>query len=392
MTDGAGLRVGVVGCGYWGSKHVRVVHGLNAVERVAVIDPSTERTLQLTRNFPDLDSYETLDEALPHLDAVIIATPPSTHRPLALKAIAAGVHVMVEKPLATTSADAREMIDAANAAGVVLMVGHTFEYHSAVWKLREMVQNKELGDLYYLDTARLNLGLYQNDCNVLFDLAPHDVSILNYVLGAKPTSVRCWSARHAHRRLEDVGYMRLYYESADVIANVHVSWLDPCKVRRITLVGSEKMVIFNDLATDERIKVHDKGVSERPFAGEDLTQPPMSYRYGDVVSPYLTVNEPLMVEDEHFLDCAVTGTHPLTDGENGMAVVQVLEAAQLAATLGREVRIDELAGAGALNGSNGHSGTNGHNGHNGSNGTNGHNGLPSTTLESVVPAGVGEPQ
>jgi predicted dehydrogenase len=332
MENGAALRVGVVGCGYWGSKHVRVLHSLDSVGRVAVVDPNPERALQLTRSFPGVDSYATLQDALPELDAVIIATPPSTHRTLALMAFAAGVHVMVEKPLATTSDHARTMLEAARAAGVVLMVGHTFEYHSAVWKLREMVQSRALGDLYYLDTARLNLGLYQNDCNVLFDLAPHDISILNYVLGTKPVSVQCWSSRHAHRRLEDVGYLRLNYENPDVIANVHVSWLDPCKVRRVTIVGSEKMVIFNDLS-----------VSERPQADVDLTQPPMSYRYGDVVAPYVAVNEPLMVEDEHFLDCAISGMHPMTDGENGLAVVEVLEAAQLSALEGRVIRIDELA-------------------------------------------------
>ena len=276
---------------------------------------------------------------------MIIATPPSTHKPLALKAIAAGRHVMVEKPLATTAADARDMIEAAKAKDVVLMVGHTFEYHSAVWQLREMVQKKELGDLYYLDTARLNLGLYQNDCNVLFDLAPHDVSILNFVLGATPVSVQCWSSHHANAKLEDVGYLRLHYKNPDVTANVHVSWLDPCKVRRVTMVGSQKMVIFNDLESEERIKIHDKGVSQAPQLGEDLTQPPMSYRYGDVVSPHLVMNEPLVVEDEHFTDCVISGMTPLTGGANGLAVVEVLEAAQLSAVEGREVLVEEIRGS-----------------------------------------------
>jgi predicted dehydrogenase len=342
MTKAAGLRVGVVGCGYWGSKHIRVLHALESVDAIAVIDPDPERAIQLARNFPALEGYKDLDEALPYVDAVIIATPPSTHKPLALKAIAAGRHVMVEKPLATTAADAREMIAAAAATGVVLMVGHTFEYHSAVWELRQMVHEEALGELYYLDTARLNLGLYQNDCNVLFDLAPHDVSILNFVLGAKPVSVQCWSSRHANSRLEDVAYLRLIYKDPDVTANVHVSWLDPCKVRRVTMVGSQKMVIFNDLAPEERIKVHDKGVSEAVQAGEDLSRPPMSYRYGDVVAPYLVFNEPLMVEDEHFMDCVISGMTPLTDGANGLAVVEVLECAQRSAVEGRAVLVEEV--------------------------------------------------
>ncbi|MEU4392297.1 Gfo/Idh/MocA family oxidoreductase [Kribbella sp. NPDC023855] len=344
MTNATGLRVGVVGCGYWGSKHIRVLHSLESVATIAVIDPNPDRALQLSRNYPALEAYKNLDEALPHVDAVIIATPPSTHKPLALKAIAAGRHVMVEKPLATNAADAREMIAAAEARGVVLMVGHTFEYHSAVWQLREMVQKRELGDLYYLDTARLNLGLYQNDCNVLFDLAPHDVSILNFVLGATPVSVQCWSSHHAHQ-LEDVGYLRLHYKDPDITANVHVSWLDPCKVRRVTMVGSQKMVIFNDLESEERIKIHDKGVSQAPQLGEDLTQPPMSYRYGDVVSPHLVMNEPLLVEDEHFADCVLSGMVPLTGGANGLAVVEVLEAAQLSAAQGREVLLEEVRGS-----------------------------------------------
>ena len=344
MSESAGLRVGVVGCGYWGSKHVRALRSLDAVGTVCMIDPSQERVDSLRRSFPGLDSYAYLSQALDAIDAVVIATPPSTHKPLALEAIAAGKHVMVEKPLATSAADAREMVDAAKEQGVVLMVGHTFEYHSAVWSLREMVQSGALGDLYYLDTARLNLGLYQHDVNVLLDLAPHDISILNYVLGAQPVSVECWASRHAHRRLEDIAYLRLYYENPTVVANVHVSWLDPCKVRRVTMVGSQKMVVFDDLAAEERIRVHNKGVAQPETEG-DLTQAPMSYRYGDVVSPYLVFNEPLSIEDEHFTDCILTGMRPLTDGENGLAVVEVLEAAQLSVQQRRAVDLSEVRGS-----------------------------------------------
>jgi predicted dehydrogenase len=342
MTKAAGLRVGVVGCGYWGSKHIRVLHSLESVDAIAVIDPDPERAIELARKFPALQGYQDLDEALPHVDAVIIATPPSTHKPLALKAIAAGRHVMVETPLATTAADAREMIAAAAAKGVVLMVGHTFEYHSAVWQLRQMVRDKTLGELYYLDTARLNLGPYQNDSNVLFDLAPHDVSILNFILGAKPVSVEYWSSQHANGRLEDVGYLRLHYQNPDLTANVHVSSLDPRKVRRVTMVGSQKMATFDDLAPEEWIKIHDKGFSEAAQAGEDLTRPPMSYRYGDVAAPYQVFNEPLMVEDEHFTDCVISGMTPLTDGANGLAVVEVLECAQRSAVEGRAVLVEEV--------------------------------------------------
>jgi predicted dehydrogenase len=277
---------------------------------------------------------------MPHVDAAVIATPPTTHVPLGLKLVAAGKHVMVEKPLATSVEDARTLIDAADRAGVVLMVGHTFEYHSAVWKLREMVRSQEIGDLYYVDTARLNLGLYQRDVNVVDDLAPHDVSIVNYILDRHPVAVDAWGSRNAHRRFEDVAYIRLHYTDPDVFANIHVSWLDPHKVRRVTVVGSKKMVVYNDLS-EERIRVHDKGVLQESSTTDD-TMPPMSYRYGDVVSPYLSVDEPLVVEVNHFLDCVRDGTRPATDGASGLAVVEALQCAQMSMTQGRTVRLSEV--------------------------------------------------
>ena len=312
---------------------------LEAVSRVCVIDPCDERRAAVTRVYPRVDEFRTLDEALEHIDAVVIAVPPSLHAPLALEAISHGVHVLVEKPLAPTVQECQAMIDAAEDAGVTLMVGHTFEYHSAVWELRSMVQRGDLGDLYHLDTARLNLGLYQRDVNVIFDLAPHDVSILNYVLGSAPSMVECWGARHAHPRLEDVAHLRLYYDEPGVFANVHVSWLDPQKVRQVTLVGSDKMVVFDDLRAEQRLQVHDKGVTALACDGADLTAVPMSYRYGDIVAPYLEMNEPLRVEDEHFVSCIQTGIRPLTDGQSGLDVVRVLEAAQRSMIDGVAVRL-----------------------------------------------------
>jgi predicted dehydrogenase len=335
-----GVRVGVVGCGYWGSKHVRVLSGLDTVDQVAVIDSNPNRVMGLVRSFPAARAFSTLGAALDSVDALVIATPPTLHVPLALQAMSAGKHVLVEKPLATTSADASLLIDTAEEAGVQLMVGHTFEHNAAVWKLRALVQSGQLGDLYYLDTARLNLGLYQSDVNVIFDLAPHDISVLNFVLGVQPDAVHAWGAKHAHRSFEDVAYLRLSYDALGICANVHVSWLDPCKVRRVTAVGSRQMAVYNDLSTDQPIRIFDKGV-ELGLEG-DLTQPPMSYRYGDVVAPYVPANEPLAVQDEHFVNCIRAGVQPRTDGANGQAVVDVLECAQMSITQGRTVRLDEV--------------------------------------------------
>jgi predicted dehydrogenase len=340
-----GLRVAVAGCGYWGSKHVRVLHAAESVEQLVLVDSREDRLRSLARSYRVAGCYPALEPALDHVDAVVVATPPSTHVSFARAAIEAGKHVLVEKPLAVTSADARGVLSAAAEADVVLMVAHTFEYNPAVRKLAELVRTEELGELYYLDSARLNLGLYQHDVNVIIDLAPHDVSIINYVLGRKPVAVQAWASRHAHRRLEDVAYLRLYYDDylddQGLSANIHVSWLDPCKVRRITAVGSKKMAVYDDLAAEERIRILDKGVCPPPD-GDNLTQPPMFYRYGDIVVPYISPDEPLVVQDEHFVECIAKAARPLSGGEDGLSVVEVLEASELSRRLGRLVLLSEV--------------------------------------------------
>jgi predicted dehydrogenase len=325
-----------------------VLNACDTTDDVILVDSRKDRLHNLERSYRNAPRYTNLTSALPEADAVVVATPPTTHVPVAMQAIAAGKHVLVEKPLATTGAGARRLISAAARAGVVLMVGHTFEYNSAVRKLRDLVRGGELGELYYLDSARLNLGLYQDDVNVILDLAPHDVSIINFVIGRKPVAVQAWAERHAHHRFEDVAYLRLFYDDffddRGLSANIHVSWLDPCKVRHVTAVGSEKMAVYDDLAQDERIRILDKGV--RLPDSDNLTQPPMSYRYGDILVPFLAADEPLAVQDSHFLDCAASGAEPLTGGQDGLDVVEVLEAAQLSRRLGRPVLLQELVPAG----------------------------------------------
>ncbi|HBW18968.1 MAG TPA: gfo/Idh/MocA family oxidoreductase [Actinobacteria bacterium] len=345
VAGGPGLRIAVVGCGYWGSKHVRVLNATDGIDEVILVDSRADRMRSLAKSYRSAPRFTSLKSALPQVDAVVVATPPSAHVSVALEAIAARKHVLVEKPLAPTTADARRLIQAAAEAGVILMVGHTFEYNPPVRKLRELIRDGELGELYYIDSARLNLGLYQDDVNVILDLAPHDVSIINHVLGRKPVAVQAWAARHAHRRFEDVAYLRLFYDAffddRGLSANIHVSWLDPCKVRRLTAVGSEKMAVYNDLEPDEQVRILDKGVF-LPDSGDNLTQPPMSYRYGDILVPFVAADEPLVLQDRHFVECVLSGSVPLTDGENGLAVVEVLEAAQLSRRLGRPVLLEEL--------------------------------------------------
>lgn len=336
------MILGVVGCGYWGSKHVRVLYGIPQVDQIVAIDPSEERLRRLKQAFPSLVTHRNLQSALDYVDAVVIATPPRTHATLALTAMAAGKGVLVEKPLAMSVKEARRMIEEASARSLVLMAGHTFEYNAAVWKLQELVQNNELGRIYYMDSARLNLGLYQFDVNVIWDLAPHDVSICNYVLGATPVSVQAWGSRHGHRYLEDVAYLRLQYTCPDVTANIHVSWLDPCKVRRTTVVGSSKMVIYDDLCSEERIRIFDKGLISPEDVGEPQSMP-MSYRYGEIRAPYVSFEEPLNVQDREFVSCLLDCRQPQTDGDKGLSVVRVLEGADISLKTDRPVYLDEIS-------------------------------------------------
>jgi len=335
------MRIGVIGCGYWGSKHVRVLQQTTDVDYVAVIDPREDRRTALLRSFPALGSFAAFEAAARHVDAVVIATPPSSHVDLALQALRAGKHVLIEKPMATSVVGARQVTHEAEAAGLTLMVGHTFEYNAAVWRLREAITSGELGSLYYIDTARLNLGLYQTDVNVIWDLAPHDLSIVNYLLGRPPDMVQAWASSYAHAYLKDVAYLRLQYRDMGTTAQIHVSWLDPCKVRRVTAVGSQKMAVYNDLADDERIRIYDKGV----VAAEGDLEPyemPMSYRYGGITSPYIALQEPLNVQDRHFVECIQSCKQPLTNGENGLRVVQMLEAADLSVKTERQVALESL--------------------------------------------------
>lgn len=340
------MRVGVVGCGNWGARHVRVLHEMSDVDHVVLIDANEAQTGRLARRYPSVSCYRTLDEAIGSVDALVVATPPRSHAALALQAITAGKHVLVEKPLATSSADASELIDQADRAGVVLMVGHTFLYNSAVRQLRELVQDGQLGELLRIDSERLALGLYQNDVNVMWDLAPHDVSILDYVLGEHPVAVSAWGDAHLQPAMVDVASIRLHYDESALhrgfSALIKVSWLHPQKVRRMTLVGTRKMAIYDEVDPLARLQIYDRGVSavtDRVDAGS----PQVSYRDGGLVIPALDFDEPLIVEAQEFIDAIAAGRPPLTDGASGLAVVRVIEGAERSLRSGGDVKLKRLA-------------------------------------------------
>lgn len=334
------MHIGVVGLGYWGSKHLRVVSGLPEVDRVTVFDLDARRSAAAVSAFPAVGATRSFEELLPLVDAVILATHPSTHASLGLAALSAGRHVLVEKPLALNSRDAQMLVDAAESTGSTLMVGHTFVYNPAVQALRSMIDEGHLGEVLHIESQRLNLGLYQPDCDVIWDLAPHDLSILTTLLGRAPTSVSCWGRGHIDPAVVDNAYIRLGFSGLAAEAVIHVSWLDPHKTRQVTVVGSQRMAIYDDLADDLKLRVYDKSIqlTDEPAVNEQQ----VTYRYGDLYCPYIPPQEPLMLEDRHFVDCINTGRVPLTGGRAGLEVVRTLEAASVALRTGTEVLVTPL--------------------------------------------------
>ena len=321
-----GVRVGIVGCGYWGSKHARVLSATAGVSEITLIECDQALCQRLQRIFPAARSFRSLQAALPHVDALVIATPPQTHAELALAAVREGKHVLVEKPLATSLMDAELLVGAARVANSITMVGHTFQFSPAVRELRRRLVSGELGQIYYIHSARLNLGLYRPDVNVVWDLAPHDVSILNYLLDSQPNAVIAWGDALAFGDIHDLAYVRLEYTTPKVTGYAHLSWLDPRKTRTVTVVGSEKMAIYDDLA-EERLRIYDRGL-ESDIDGTPSHERPPTYRYGDMIAPHIRPDEPLAVQDKHFIDSIRAHTEPETNWTTGLAIVAVLEALQ----------------------------------------------------------------
>lgn len=330
------LKIGAIGCGYWGPNLIRNFIEIPESELIAIADLQQEQLNRITTRYPQIEvaTHHYRDLFSLGLDGVVVATPPHTHFAIARECLMHGLHVLIEKPITLDSQDAYQLTTLAREYNRVLMVGHTFEYNPAVRMLRQMIDSGELGEIYYVDAVRVSLGLFQTRANVLWDLAPHDISILRHILSADPVSVSAHGSSCVQDGVTDVAYGTLFFPS-NISAHIRTSWLDPRKARCITVVGSKKMVIYDDVENQEKIKVYDKGVTAIRRT-DTFGEFQFAYHYGDVVSPYIRFEEPLRLQCLHFLECIREGKTPITDGYNGMRVVQILEAMQYSLENGGE--------------------------------------------------------
>lgn len=320
------IQVGVIGLGYWGPNLVRNLRALPECKVKAVCDLDEKRLGHLRTLFPEVGGTRNHREVIddPGIQAVVIATPVRSHFPLAKAALLAGKHTFIEKPMAASSAECEELIALAESRGLVLMVGHVFLYSAAVRRIKEIVSGGDVGELRYISARRLNLGLFQKDINVTWDMAPHDISIILNIIGELPLSVNCRGAAHVTPGIEDVTSLSLQF-SQQRTAIIHSSWHDPRKVREMTIVGSKRMIVYDDVAQQEKIKVFDVRV-ERPPHYDSFAEFHYAYHYGDTYSPYLKQDEPLRTECQHFVDCIINGTPAISPGLAGLEVVKILEA------------------------------------------------------------------
>jgi predicted dehydrogenase len=322
------VRVAVIGLGYWGPNLVRNFFAAEGADLRCCCDLDPARTQRVARDYPSVAMLNDPESVFadPTIDAVCIATPVATHHRLAKAALLAGKAVLIEKPMAASVEQAVELARLARQHGLILMVDHVYVYSPAVRKIKHLVETGELGDILFVDSVRINLGMFQRDVNVVWDLAPHDLSIVDYLLGRPPKSLAAFGAAHAGEH-EDVAYLNLDFGD-NLIANFHVNWLSPVKVRYTMIGGSRKSLIYNDLHPGELIKVYDRGIDVRCDGVEDRRKALIAYRSGDVWSPHVDNTEPLRVMVEHFIECVANRTEPLTNGEVGLRVVRILDAAQ----------------------------------------------------------------
>jgi predicted dehydrogenase len=326
------VRVAAVGCGYWGPNVIRNLDAVPGLELVAVCDADPSRLQPVAARYPAAGATTRVDDILddPAIDAVYLATPVSTHYELTRRALSRGKHVLIEKPLATTIERAEALAELADSNGLTLMVGHTFVFSPPVRKVKELLDGGRIGPIYYVETTRVNLGLFQKDVSVLWDLGPHDISILVYWLGEVPTHVSARGRSYLGEALEDVAFLTLEFPSG-ILAQVQISWLAPSKLRRTSIVGRQRMIVYDDLEPVEKVKVFDRGVDRQPASFGEFQ---LTYRSGDILSPRLDTTEPLYLECEHFLHCIQTGQTPDTDSRSAVDVVRVIQAAERSLRIG----------------------------------------------------------
>jgi predicted dehydrogenase len=368
------INVGVVGCGYWGPNLIRNFRALHDCKMKVICDQDVNRLKQLKALYPEVQTETSFEKVLADksIDALIIATPVRFHYKMAKASLEAGKHTFIEKPMASSSAECEELNEIAEKNGLTLMIGHTFLYSSPVRKIKEIVMSGDIGQIQYISSRRLNLGLYQKDINVAWDLAPHDLSIILYIMEQAPLSVNCRGNCHITPGIEDVTNMALTF-SNNQLATVQNSWLDPRKVREMTIVGTRRMIVYDDVEPLEKIKIYDARV-DRPPHYNTFAEFTYSYHYGDIYVPYVKQEEPLKVECQHFLDCINTGASPISNGQRGLELVKILEASskslkangapiylndQVSETARPVIQIRPAATAKA-NGNGRHTGGNGH--------------------------------
>ena len=325
----SGVGIGVIGYGYWGPNLARNIAEMSDASLVGIADAKPDRQAIAARRHPGVRLVATAEELIADLriDAIVVATPVKSHFQLAMQALKAGKHVLVEKPICASSDEALQLIEYAEARRLVLMVDHTFPYTGSVRKVKELVSTGQLGDLYYYDSARVNLGLFQKDVSVIWDLAVHDLSIMDFVLDFRPVAVSCTGMNHIKGQPEDVAYMTLFF-NRNFMAHLHVNWLSPVKLRRTLIGGSRKMIVYDDLDAYEKVRLHDKGVIVEVDPEQAQQMLLRGYRSGDVWAPQVDSREALGIELEHFVACIINGGIPITDGNAGCRVVQILEAAE----------------------------------------------------------------
>lgn len=328
------IKIGVVGCGYWGPNLVRNFRSLPDCSLKVMCDIDMERLNHLSSLYPEVEGTDDFKHMLNGvgLDGVVIATAVKSHFSMARASLLAGKHVFIEKPMASSSAECEELVELAAKKGRVLMAGHTFLYSPAVRKIKQIVDSGDIGEIRYICARRLNLGLFQKDINVTWDLAPHDISIIQHIMGEQPVLVNCRGSANITPGVEDVTTMTLSF-SKQRSAIIHSSWLDPRKVREMTIVGSKRMIVYDDVAPLEKIRIFDARVEVPPHY-DTFAEFQYAYHYGDMYAPYIKQEEPLKTECQHFIDCIRNGTAPLTDGRQGLDLVRILEASSESLRLG----------------------------------------------------------